>query len=132
MWAQACELLDRAERLHRQFFRPAPSRAGLGSWAPPVDMLESAQALWIVVALPGVAVEQIEILFENGGVTVIGTRALPDSIRRGQIRRMEIPSGRFERRIEFPPGRYELTRQTFAEGCLTLELHKLNPYGESP
>ena len=35
MWAEACGLLERAER-HRQFFRVFPPRP----WEPPVDVFE--------------------------------------------------------------------------------------------
>ena len=53
MWAEACELLDRAERLNRQFFQPLSTRQAV--WEPPVDLFETDRALWVVVALPGVA-----------------------------------------------------------------------------
>src|SRR5882757_3483664 len=52
MWAEACELLDRAERLNRQFFQPLSTRKAV--WEPPVDLFETDRALWVVVALPGV------------------------------------------------------------------------------
>ena len=40
MWAQACDVLDEAERMHRRFFRLAPSTAAQAAWEPPVDMFE--------------------------------------------------------------------------------------------
>src|SRR5438309_542666 len=46
MWAEACEMLDRANRLQRQFFRPRSAAA----WEPPVDVYETAHDLWIVAA----------------------------------------------------------------------------------
>ena len=49
MWAEACELLDRAEWLNRQFFQPKRQAV----WEPPVDLFETDRALWVVVALPG-------------------------------------------------------------------------------
>ena len=50
MWTQALSALARTERLHREAFRPAPR-----GWEPPVDLLETDDALIIVAALPGVA-----------------------------------------------------------------------------
>jgi HSP20 family molecular chaperone IbpA len=42
------------------------------------------------------------------------------------VHRLEIPYGRFERRIPLPSGRYELVEQSYANGCLTLRLVRLN------
>jgi hypothetical protein len=42
MWADACEMLARAERLHRQFFEPGRATASrLPVWQPPADVLET-------------------------------------------------------------------------------------------
>jgi HSP20 family molecular chaperone IbpA len=123
MWADACELLDRADRLQRQFFRPAVAAAG-ASWEPPADVFESARALWVVVALPGVPAEQIELRVDGGTIVVAGARPLPTEVRGAAIHRLEIPAGRFERRIHLPPGRYELAERRYADGCLSLVLRK--------
>jgi HSP20 family protein len=124
MWAEACELLERAERLHRQFFQP---RAGEGrpSWEPPVDVLETEAELWILVALPGVGADQLQVMVDSGTLAVVGERPMPGRARPGVIRRLEIPYGHFERRIELPPGRFEIARRELADGCLVLGLRKL-------
>ena len=54
MWARACELIDRAERLHRQFFQPTAAPVRELCWEPPVDVIETDSELLISVALPGV------------------------------------------------------------------------------
>ena len=41
MWSEACEMLARAERMHRELFRPAGTQARLPAWEPPVDILET-------------------------------------------------------------------------------------------
>jgi HSP20 family protein len=124
MWAEACELLDRAERLHRQFFVPRGAQRQ-PTWEPPVDMLESEQELSICVALPGVGKEQLEVLVDNGVLIVTGERPMPGRSRNTVIHRLELPYGRFERRIELPPGRYDVVRRELVDGCLTLGLRKL-------
>ena len=53
MWAEACAMIERAEQLHRQFFRPGLARAPAANWEPPVDVFESERELTIVAALPG-------------------------------------------------------------------------------
>jgi len=122
MWAEALALLERAERLHRQFFQIAPAEHG--AWEAPVDLFETERALWILVALPGVAPAQVRTHLDTGILVVSGERALPAALRAGTIHRLEIPYGRFERRIELPPGRFEVERQELTHGCLVLELRK--------
>ena len=125
MWAEACELLDRAERLQRQFFRPA-SAATHATWEPPVDIFETPAALWIVVALPGVGADQVEVRLEGATIVVVGERRLPVQGRAAVLYRLEIPHGRFERRIELPPGRFQVGRRELVDGCLVLSLEKLD------
>jgi HSP20 family protein len=124
MWAEACEALARAERMHRQFFRLGllDSRP---LWEPPVDMFETEDELWIIVALPGVEAAQLEIGLADGSLIIAGTRSSP--LRQTAIlHRLEIPQGRFERRIPLPEGRFELSRRELDHGCLTLVLLKDN------
>lgn len=123
MWAEACELLDRAERMQRQFFKLGGT--GGPAWEPPVDVYETETELAILIALPGVAADQLEIVVDAGTLVVAGVRALPTALRRAAIHRLEIPHGRFERRIQLPRGRFALEHQELANGCLLLGLRKL-------
>ena len=120
MWVEACDLLDRAEQLRRQFYRPSR----VASWEPPVDVYETERDLWIIVALPGVSAEQLRIVVAEGVVIVAGERRLPIQAH-AAIHRLEIPHGSFERQIKLPAGRYELYRRELADGCLILGLRKL-------
>jgi predicted component of type VI protein secretion system len=43
MWSQACELIEEAERMHRQFFRLASSERTQAVWEPPVDVFEDEE-----------------------------------------------------------------------------------------
>ncbi len=121
MWADAIEMLDRAERIHRDFFRPATS-----GWEPPVDLLETSGELIIIAALPGVRASDIDLVLGSGEIAIVGIRRLPPVPRPARIHRMEIPHGRFERRVGLPPGAYELTRRELTEGCLTIVLRKIS------
>jgi HSP20 family protein len=125
MWAEACEMLDRADRLHRQFFQVVPSHQKGPSWEPPVDLYETADEIGILVALPGVEPANVQVVIEDGMLIVTGVRAVPAADRTAVIRRLEIPHGRFERRIELASGRYELRRRDLVNGCLLLTLRKL-------
>jgi HSP20 family molecular chaperone IbpA len=120
MWADAITRLARADRLHRDFFRPAPA-----GWEPPVDLLETATDLIIIAALPGVGADDVELVLRGNEIAIVGTRRLPAVPRPARIHRMELPHGRFERRVALPPGQYELTRRDLLDGCLTVNLRKL-------
>lgn len=124
MWAEACELLEQADRLQRRFFQLGGA-ASRPAWEPPVDVYETDEALWILVALPGVAPDQVKIVVADGTLIVTGERPLPIEARTGVIHRVEIPHGRFERRIRLPAGRFELDDHALVNGCLTLSLRKL-------
>jgi HSP20 family molecular chaperone IbpA len=123
MLSEAIEALARAERLHRQMFQP-PSAARRPAWEPPVDVLETEQEVLILIALPGVAPDQVETVIEDGTLVVAGRRVLPPQLRTAVIHRLELPQGRFERRIPLPPGHYDAVRRAAGDGCLIISLHK--------
>lgn len=124
IWDEALDMLDRAERLQRQFFR-LQERAHRGpSWAPPVDMFERDSELVILVALPGVTPDQVEVLSDGAQLLIRGDRPLPAVCRRAAIRQLEIPYGCFERRLTLPAGEYAMVQKNFADGCLVLVLQK--------
>jgi HSP20 family protein len=124
MWAEACEILDRADRLHRQFFRPAALHSKCSTWEPPVDVYETRDEVIILIALPGVASEHLSIVLEDNSLVISGQRHLPVRAD-ADIRRLEIPYGRFERSVELPVGHFELGAREFAQGCLFITLRKI-------
>jgi HSP20 family protein len=124
MWAEACEILDRADRLHRQFFRPTVMNVRQPTWEPPIDVYETSDDFKIIIALPGVAQEQLSVLLEGDHLIIEGQRHLPNSVQ-AHIRRLEIPYGRFERHIELPAGHFEIGTREFVNGCLVISLRKI-------
>ncbi|MEP7062905.1 MAG: Hsp20/alpha crystallin family protein [Betaproteobacteria bacterium] len=123
MWSQACDLIDQAERLQRQFFHL--SQRTLATWEPPVDVFEDEREIVIVVAMPGVAAEGVQVVSEPGALVVRGARAFPFSGSRHRVRQLEIPYGMFERRIVLPAGRFEVGAPELTQGCLLLRLRKI-------
>jgi len=125
MWERARSLLEQAERVQKNFFAPQRPGTRRPSWEPPADVFETQSEVWVLVVLPGVAPESVQVeLFQND-VTVCGERALPPAFRSAVVHRLEIPHGRFERRVALPPGRYELARKELVNGCLFLGLTKI-------
>jgi HSP20 family protein len=124
MWSEACEMLARAERLHREFFRPRGLLARLPVWEPPVDVLETEQEVLVLVALPGVNPDRVEAVVDDGDLVFAGTRVLPPELQIAVIHRLELPQGRFERRVRLPPGRYSAVHRSSVDGCLVITLRK--------
>ena len=124
MWSQACEMLARAERLNRELFRPLSPSTRLPAWEPPLDMLETEHEVLVLVALPGVNLDHVEAVLDDGDLVVVGTRTLPNELRTAIIHRLELPQGRFERRVRLPAGRYSAVRRCASNGCLLITLEK--------
>jgi HSP20 family protein len=124
MWSEACEMLVRAERMHRQFFQPVRSPSRRPAWEPPADVLEGEHEVLVVVALPGVSPDQVEAAIDGSDLVVAGTRTLPAELGSAIIHRLELPQGRFERRLPLPAGRYNKVHRKFADGCLLVLLTK--------
>ncbi len=122
MWAQACELLDRADRMQRQFVRYVGPGTDAAVWEPPVDIQETSEGLQFVFALPGVNPDHIEIGLEPSALTVSASRPArlggPGSI----VRRLEIPHGRFFRRISLSGARLRIGETRYINGCLEIRL----------
>jgi HSP20 family molecular chaperone IbpA len=124
MWAQACSLLEQAEHMHRQFFQLSTTPRSHAVWEPPVDVFEDHDEIVVVVALPGVAREHIEIATGGGILTVRAQSHAPFVASRGAVRRLEIPYGTFERRITLPAVAITGATQEWRDGCLILRLRK--------
>ena len=103
MWSEAFEMLARAEQLHREIFRPTGSVLQRPAWEPPMDVLETERAVLMLVALPGVNPNSVEISIEGDELTISGHREFPPEMQTAAIHRLELPQGRFERRVKLPP-----------------------------
>ena len=129
MWADALQLLQSGERLQRQFFVVGRLQT-LPCWEPQVDLYEQGDELRLLVALPGVARERLQVVLEESAteVTIVvrGERPIPSELQAAAIHRLEIPYGRFERRVALPAGNFQLLEQLLQNGCLALVLRRLS------
>ena len=117
MWSEACEMLARAERLHREFFRPGGSgvqRAGMGAAGRHAgDRARGARAGRAAgrQSRPrrGRHRWQRSRVLRNPRAAAGDATAI--------IHRLELPQGRFERRVRLPAGRYSAVQP---RGCRRL------------
>jgi HSP20 family protein len=83
----------------------AQSDAGATSapaWAPPVDISERTDAYVLTIELPGVKVEDLQIAFQDGLLTIQGERPLTHDSADEQFHLLERRYGLFRRSITLP------------------------------
>ena len=124
MWAQANDLLDQAERMQRQMFHLSDPRQEWVTWQPPVNVFENEHELIVIVALPGVPQDQVEVHAEPGELLVRARCPFPFSKDQKAVCRLEIPYGRFERRITIPAVRPDTLKSELRDGYLILQFEK--------
>ena len=122
MWAEACALLEQAERKHRQFFDLIAAPASRPMWEPPADIFVDGSEVSVVIALPGARVEEVTVQITPTGLQIDTHVAPPALTADMDVVRLEIPYGRMRRRIDLPPGRYVLLERLLDRGCLRLRL----------
>lgn len=123
MWIDACEMVSRAERLHRRLFGVARCEDRSPCWDPPVDIFENGRELRVIVLLPGVAPDRLRVELQDGELTITGSSSFPGPPH-AHIHRLEIPYGGFVKKIQLPSPAYQLTGSEHRDGCLTLRFSK--------
>jgi HSP20 family protein len=129
---RANALLQQAERIQRNFlqvavrshYRVSPGRSSY--WEPPINVVETDDAVWVIAAIPGVKPDRIEVRLDAGELTISGERPLPACCTEGELSTWEIPLGRFERRLAPVDRRFPLSvaKTSLQDGLLFIELRK--------
>lgn len=121
MWLRALAIAEEAERLQRGFLRYLGPGEQAVSWEPPVDIYECDAGVVLLIALPGVAPEDIEIRIDDAALIVSATRLVSFPPDRSLIRRLEVPHGRFVRRVTLS-GPTRIAESRYRHGCLEIRL----------
>jgi HSP20 family protein len=123
-WDPARELasmeIDRLHNMFSNFYNEGVSR----SWAPPVDIYETAQHEVVIKAeLPETRREDISVTFENNVLTLKGERRITDEVANDRFQRLERFYGNFSRSFTLPStvdaGKISAT---YKDGVLTVRL----------
>jgi HSP20 family molecular chaperone IbpA len=122
MWAEACAMLDEAERRHRHFFELLTAPAMQPVWEPPANIFADGREVHIMLALPGARAEDVATEITSTGL-LVETTVSPPAFEAGvEVVRLEIPYGRMRRRIDLPAGTYSLIEHRLDRGYLFLRL----------
>jgi len=94
----------RAQRLGRLGQLGQQYDAGMSAqaWAPAVDITERKDAYLVAVELPGVGLDDLEITFQDGLLTVQGQRRVAADSSEERVHRAEQRYGAFRRSIMLP------------------------------
>ncbi len=78
------------------------SGSSAGTWVPAIDIREEANRFVVEVDIPGVAAKEVELTFENGVLTIEGSREKQETEENVSLFRSERKHGTFLRRLSLP------------------------------
>ena len=105
---------------------PHRQRAYSGEYRPALDVLETDEAVEVIVDVAGVPAAAIRVLFRGGVLLVAGEKAPPESAAQRSFHLVEREFGRFARAVRLT-GAFDVqnSRATVANGELRVLLPKL-------
>jgi HSP20 family protein len=116
-----------SDLLFRQFLEDDLAGAAAGECAPPMDVFETAEAVEILMDLPGIAAASLRLVFSQGTVIVAGRKApAVCAHREATFHLAERSFGRFARAVRLA-GAFNVGRAsaTLADGVLHLVLPRI-------
>jgi len=124
-FAPLFRLHNEMNRWMESFFEDAPAAARpYGAAYPALNTWEDGDNAWVEAELPGLGLEDIEVLVNGGEVTITGERKLGDP-QGATWHRRERSHGRFSRTLTLPwDVDADKVRATLRDGVLTVQLPK--------
>ena len=106
-------------------FNTADGASSSSAWVPRADVVETDDAYELMLDLPGLSRDALDVQFNDGTLTVAGERSVRDAHRDGRFHRVERSYGRFFRSFtlgsDVDPDAIEAS---FDDGVLTLRVPK--------
>lgn len=104
---------------------------GNQDWQPPVNMFESDEEFWIEVELAGMEKEQIKVVFEDGVLSISGTRKRCTRTGNYLCFQLEMEYGNFYRFIRFDsPVESSQIEAHYDKGILDIRVPKKVKFAE--
>ena len=117
-------LQDGMSELLEDFFYDTPAVRGYGAGYPGINLWEDGDAAYIEAEMPGLSMEDIEVLVTGNEVTISGERKIAEP-EGALFHRRERASGRFSRVLTLPWDiDAEKVQATLRDGVLTVTLPK--------
>ncbi|MCB0717515.1 MAG: Hsp20/alpha crystallin family protein [Bacteroidetes bacterium] len=113
------------DRLFDSFFPNAETLTNPSVWTPRVDLSESEEAYFIVMDVPGLSKQDINISLHDGTLSVAGERTLERKKEGVDFVRVERKSGNFFRSFSLPKAvNKDGILAEYTEGVLTITVPK--------
>lgn len=95
------------------------------AWVPPTDIFEEAEAIRIMLELPGLKPEDVKLTLENATLTIRGEKKQVAEESTTKVHRYERSYGAFERSFSLPSTvDPEKVSARFENGVLTVSIPK--------
>jgi HSP20 family protein len=119
---------DEMNRMFNQFFRGGTGEEagwGVSTWAPPVDIYETDDALILKAELPGVSKDDVSVEIHQNTLILRGQRKHEAEVKEDRYHRVERAYGTFQRSFVLPTQvNQEKVQATYKDGVLELRLPK--------
>ena len=115
------------DRLFKEAFTPFFGEGELSTrtWAPPVDIYETADSIVLKAELPGVDPKDVEVKVEDNSLFLKGERKFEKEVNNENYHRVERSYGSFARSFSLPNSiEAEKVKAEYKDGLLTLTLPK--------
>ena len=125
--AELGDLADDVRRLWQELAGPGPRGHVAGDCQPPLDVIETDDAVEVLLDVPGVAPESVRVLLKGPVVLIAGEKWVQGpAAGAGGYHLVERASGRFARAVRVA-GAFDgaTVRATISEGELRIRLPKL-------
>jgi HSP20 family protein len=125
--AELGDLADDVRRLWQELAGPGPRGPVAGDCQPPLDVIETDDAVEVLLDVPGIAPESVRVLLKGAVVLIAGEKRVQGpAAGAGGYHLVERASGRFARAVRVT-GAFDgaNVRATLSEGELRVRLPKL-------
>jgi HSP20 family protein len=113
------------DRLFDRFWDQDPELSEVAEWRPAMDVSETKDALTARLDVPGMEAKDIQVLLENGVLTVKGEKKKEFEEKDERFYRVERTYGSFVRALRLPvPVDGHKVKATFKNGVLHIVLPK--------
>jgi len=129
-WGSLRDLLTtqrELDRLFREAFSPVSGETEVStrSWAPPVDIYETEEAIVLKAELPGIDPKDVEVRVEDNTLYLKGERKYEKEVKEQNYHRVERSYGSFARSFSLPNSiDAEKVKAEYKDGLLTLTMPK--------
>jgi HSP20 family protein len=106
------DLADDARRLLVELDQQVPGVSALtAECRPPIDVFETAEAIEVIVDVPGIATDALRVAVRRNTLLVVGAKPAPGIDADSRYHLAERSYGRFARAVRFP-GAIDVSRAT--------------------